>query len=506
MKLVRLLPLALVFCSCGERIQDPDRRDRQSPVETMFLTITDAPSARGTPEAPLPYATSGVTFTLRIEARGRLNELLRDFDGYVQLGVTPGILQSIEGAAVEGRNVRLTGGVAEGVRVTFARAYGETRLTVEEAGYLPHDPNDAVPPACADGMDNDGDGRADFPADYGCAAPNDDTERAGSYAQATSEPIYFASPRLSDVQGHGSTSPLINERITVTEGTLVVTRINVSGFWVTDIADTSCGGMPCYNSIFMFNFRLPEGLRPCDRLSRLQGTVAEFVSTTQFSQPAWTVAPDGLWIDRDRSGECPIPDATVITAAMLNSADTSLEALESGLVRIENATFSPNIGPGSRNSDEPNRLHCMRSGMNVTCDFRPGVSNCDLNNDNRIDYTPGNGVDVTEGDCANVCQRTAGCSEWTNWLRFGQLAVDLPMQSTTASRIIIAPREAIANFDPEVPPATGALAVTGTLKQVGPNWIIEPRCTQDLVLNLPGQTVLRARESCLLPRTVTEEP
>jgi hypothetical protein len=36
----------------------------------------------------------------------------------------------------------------------------------------------AEPPACQDGYDNDGDGRADYPDDPGCSAPDDDDERS----------------------------------------------------------------------------------------------------------------------------------------------------------------------------------------------------------------------------------------------------------------------------------------------------------------------------------------
>lgn len=481
--------------SCGAPVRDPDRRDRgNGAVASVFVTITEG--ARGTVAMPLPFSTTGVTFTLRIEARGADHRPVSGFHGHVALSVTPGVLQRIEGPGVVGRSVRLSDGVAEGIRVTFARAYGETRIWAEEQGYDPADPNTGRSPACANGIDDDGDGRLDFPGDYGCAAPNDDSETGGSYAAGASEPIHFGSPRIYDVQGGAATTPLLNERVTIDRGTLVVTRVSVSGFWVTDISDTSCSGRPCYNSLFAFNFRLPEGMRPCDRLSRLQGTVQEFVSTTQLSQPSWRVAPDGLWISPERSGDCPIPEPVTIAPTALANPDVDLEPYESSLVRVTDVVLAPNIGP--------DRVSCRRAGSTLACDFAPGRSNCDRNDDGVINFD-----DPDEGGCANTCQRTPGCSEWTNWVRFGQLAVDFAAgQPAGVSRLIIAPREAISDFNPLMQPVNPgeAVTVTGTLKQVGPNWIVEPRCTEDLVIPHTGMTVRRANQSCVTPRTVTEEP
>ncbi len=476
--------------SCNGPIVDPDRRDREGDVASVFVTITTGD--RGSPAMPRPYAATSVTYTVRIEAR-RSDGSPVSGRPWVSVNVSPGALESLEGPDVRGRNVQLTNGVVDGLRLTFSRSYGETRIAAEESGYVPA-ALEAMP-QCANGRDDDGDGRTDFPADYGCAAANDDSERGGSYALGTSEPIFFASPRIADVQGSGTTSALVNERVSISAGTLVVTRISVDGFWVTDTADTSCGGMPCNNSLFAFNFRLPEGLRPCDRLSLLQGSVQEFVSTTQLGQPAWAVAPDGLWVDRATSGACPIPAAVEITPMTADAI--SLERIENSVVRVRDVTLSPNIGP--------DRPMCTVGSMGLaTCNFAPGRSNCDADGDNRIDFT-----NPPESQCANACQVAVGCSEWTGWTRFGQLAVDMPMAAATGVRIVISPRDADSNFNPIQPAGATArhgVAITGTLKQVGPNWIIEPRCIDDLVLQGDGQMVRDANDSCTQPRSVTEEP
>lgn len=235
-------------------------------------------------------------------------------------------------------------------------------------------------------------------------------------------------------------------------GLLAVTRISVSGFWVTDTSRVFCpaegGGMRrCASSLFSFNFRLPEGMRPCDRLSRLSGTVQEFVGTTQMSQPAWTIPAEGLFTDQ--SGMCPIPEAVVLRpkamGEMVSSApalevldmasmDEALEPLENALVRLQNVTIPQNVGPARASCD-------MAMG---TCTYAPGRSNCDFTGDNVVDFD-----NPLEALCANTCQKTTGCSEWTGWIRFGQMAVDFgENQPGNVQRFIIAPREAIPNFEP----------------------------------------------------------
>ncbi|MBL8684545.1 MAG: hypothetical protein JNK05_35550 [Myxococcales bacterium] len=508
---IGLLALTAAFAgSCSNTpLPDPGSEDRaNNGVSTMRVTITGATN-RGLPETPLAFDATH-EFTVKVEALGRDGNPVPTFNGTAQIAVTPGVMTNISGPNVTGRLVRLSAGVAEGIVVRFVRAYGETRISAEEQGYdLRTEPGN---PSCADGMDNDMDGRVDYPADYGCAAPNDDSERGGSYAQGVSNAIFIGTPTVDDVQGSGGTSPLLNERVNITRGSLVVTRISVSGFWVTDTARVFCpaegGGMRrCANSLFSFNFRLPEGMRPCDRLARLSGTVQEFVSTTQMAQPSWNIPPEGLFTDR--SGTCPIPEAVVLRPTamgempssapaleVLDMSDMSerLEPLENAIVRLQNVVLSQNVGPARASCD-------MAAG---TCTFGPGRSNCDLRGDR------GDGVvnfdDPLEALCANTCQKTVGCSEWTGWIRFGQMAVDFAQnQPANVQRFIIAPREAISNFDPLNQPAPGVRAtVTGTLKQVGPNWIVEPRCTVDLVFDGRG-TVLAPNASCVTPRAIGEE-
>ncbi len=506
--------IAAGILSCGPALPDPGRGDREN-NGVLSVRVLISGGDVGDPLHPRPYSDDS-SYIVDLAVLGANGLPVPNFNGTLSLSVIPGVLTSINGASATGRVVRLTNGVATGVQLNFRRAYGETRIFAAEEGYEPAaDPTRA---ACSNDEDDDRDGRKDFPGDYGCRAPNDDSERGGSYAEGASEPIFIGRPSVDDVQGSGARSPLLNERITIDRGPLVVTRISVSGFWLTDTSRVFCpapggGQRRCANSLFAFNFRLPDNMRGCDQLRVLQGTVQEFVSTTQLSQPAWSIAPEGFYTER--SASCPIPDAVVLRPRMLNAmgmatempatreleevldmADVStvLEPLENGMVRLQNVMLSQNVGPA--------RVTC--DAALGTCNFAPGRSNCDVTGDNVVDFN-----NDQENFCANLCQKTRDCSEWTGWVRFGQMAVDyVEHQPLGIQRFIIAPLFAISNFNPVNQPAPGVPAtVTGTLKQVGPNWIVEPRCTVDLLYATDPRFMAppRARESCVTPRTIAEE-
>lgn len=487
----RRLSLALLLLGCGANIEDQNLRDRAGGVARVQV---DAAGDRGSADAPLPYATTGVDFTVRVEVFGRDNRRITNFNGYLALSMEPGLILSVDAPGALGTYVKLQNGLAENVRVRVARGYGPSRIWAEEAGYIPADPQRAPAPACANGRDDDGDGFVDFPADTGCAAANDDSEQGGSYAAGTSEPIYFDTPNLADVQGQSAVSPLLDERVTIRgwanpapppansrRHRLVVTQTDNSGFFVTDIDDRSCTdamGMPapCYNSLYSFNFRAPDGMRPCDLLLTLTGSVAEFVSTTQLAQPGYQVGV--AWRPNDSAvGACLIPDPLVLTPQMVGNT-ALMERYESGLVRVENVTMPEIVGP-------------LRPGDGMP---RAGQTNCDLTGDGRVDFD-----NEAEAACSNACDADVRCSEWNSWVRYGQVKVTLP---GGVGRVGIAVRIIDPNFDPQNPPGRVA-TVTGTLRQVGPNWIIGPRCDTDFAIGT--RTVRRVQDTCLHERSLSEE-
>lgn len=125
-------------------------------------------------------------------------------------------------------------------------------------------------PACSDGVDNDGDGKLDFPTDTGCLRPSSDTE-----ACAISEAIVVATmPQVSgttvgatndyrppggSVNGHlcststnsSATAPDVTIQLDVpTMDTLSLTLSPVSYDSTHVLLDSTCGGTPieCYDN------------------------------------------------------------------------------------------------------------------------------------------------------------------------------------------------------------------------------------------------------------------
>lgn len=480
---------ALVLADCGGELPDYAEGDRGTDG-VAWVRVTTAGN-RGMPDAPLPFSTEGVPLAVRLEAFRRDNTPARSFNGYLRLSMSPGLVLSVEGPSALGSYVRATNGVAEGITVRVARGYGQARVWAEDNGYVPVDPLRTPRPACSNGLDDDGDGRVDYPADTGCAAANDDNEVGGSFAVGTSEPIYFDTPLISDVQGRAAQSPLLNERITLRgrilptapepgdrRHRLVVTQTDNSGFFITDIDDRSCDGQACYNSIYSFNFRSPDGMRVCDLVQTLTGSVAEFVSSTQLSQPGYQVGL--LWRPNDpQAGPCLVPDPVVITQALARD-EVQLERLESGIVRLENVILPTLVGPGRAPNGIP----------------MPGATNCDANNDGRIEYDGG-----IEDQCATACANNPSCSEWTSWARFGQVLVTLP-GGGAVTRLGVNARAVDPTFDPTRRRAPSA-TITGTLRQVGPNWVVQPRCGAEIVY--AGMPVRRPNEVCLFERPLSED-
>ena len=487
----RALALFTLVAACGQHLAEPWDRARGA-VASLRVSVS---GDRGTRDRPLPFSDTGTPFTLAVEALDAQGAVLQGFDGYVVLSVSPGELGDVRAADAVGNVVRLARGRADGVRLRVTRGFGEVRVWAEDTGYVPVDPARVPAPRCSNGADDDGDGRADFPSDPGCEAANDDTEEGGSFAAGASEALFFATPLISDVQGRAAQSPLADTRVTI-EGRaevtapapddrvhrLVVTQTDNQGFFVTDIDDRACEGAPCFNSLYSFNFRTPDGMRPCDLLTTLTGSVAEFVSSTQLAQPGFQVGV--AWHPDDPAvGACLIPDATVLDGATVRDP-ALMERYESGLVRAADVTLPTTLGPMLAPQGHP----------------MPGATNCDLNGDGRISY----GGNV-EGNCANDCLADTTCSEWSAWLRYGQLTVSLvTAMGEAAARVAIAPRAVSPRFDPQHPTGpTGT--ITGTLRQVGPNWIIQPRCEQDLVIAGDGQSVRPTSATCLHERSIGEE-
>lgn len=484
--------LAVAGLSCTTQKEFPDR------TEAMFVgvrLVSGAPLP-GPMDAPLPLVLDGeLDLEVDLIARRRDGSPDPSFNGFVRISSEPGTVVAVTGPEASGRNVRLTAGQAAGHLVRIRNARGATRIWAEDIGYQPGDP--AAAPACANGIDDDGDGTIDFPNDPGCAFANDDTEGGGLYAAGVSQPIYVAQPRLGDVQGRGATTPYEQEGVEVATKApngvdcavdpascpnLIVTRISSDGFNVTDTTDPNG-----FNHMFAFTFNAPGGLRVCDRITSLSGTAVEFFGFTELSFPSFELHP---WRFPTQSspgdGPCQVPEPVGIDP---DSADNGalLERIESALVRIENGVVGANFGP------EP-----------AAGGFGPNKSNCDLDGNGFIDFdTPGS----NEADCANACGTDPQCVEWTGFASRGNYRVVLPnlksIQVNTRS---------VSQFDPVAMRGKPIRVLSGTLRNFSGGslrWTIEARCPDDLVCDEPSQAActtgpkdaVSSQIACVFPRT-----
>ncbi|MBX3191712.1 MAG: hypothetical protein KF819_32265 [Labilithrix sp.] len=484
----------------------------------LVVEIDPAVNA-GSLEAPLDLAVD-TPIPFRVTIRALLPDGTQDasFNRFVRISSKPGAVEPLVGPGTDGRNVALTGGESATVEVRIANAYGRTFIVADDLGYIPADPLRDPPPACSNGIDDDGDGKVDYPADEGCAFANDDAEEGGSYAEGASRPIFFKLPRIADVRGlrcdakgcsgNGRT-PYPKEQILLDTGyrddpnlppfvhNTVVVRISSDGFYATDLDDKRGG----FNSIFAFNFNAPPRMRVCDRLKTYGGTANEFFGFTQMSYPTWTLEE---WDPSRRL--CMVPEPELLSPGVI--IDTSnLLRLSGNLVRVQTlpdrssiAKVTPKFGPG----DAPRGA----GGL-----FAPteDATNCDLDKNGRIEFVAGN----PENDCAQACSNDPECTEWSNYAARSTFRITVT-DSNGQSKAIQADATASASFDPVAMKGKEIRAFSGTLHYFsgGSQFTIEARCKDDIIIDLasapfPSDTRTDLKQpppplACVFPRTFLE--
>lgn len=508
--MMRSRPLLLLGATCALVVFAPSCDDGFGSVRgqrRLEVELQDREAVSGERLNPLPLTVDDPK-PLRVIVRALRTDgsIDSDFNGFVRLSAKPGAIEPLSGPDTEGRNVKLVQGESRAVDVRLVNAYGTTYILADDLGYVPVDPLSDPPPKCADGIDNDGDGRVDFPADDGCAFANDDSEEGATYAQGASTPIFFSLPRIADIRGlrcqdpatcsgTGAT-PYPKEQIQVDTGyhdkrdpqtgelrqefdfSVVVSRISSDGFYATDVADPRNAG---FTSIFSFNFNAPPRMRVCDRLKTFGGTATEFFGFTQISYPTWTLEE---WDPRQR--RCLVPDVEPLSPSEVNDNGILLR-LSGGLVRVETTAekrpgdpssrdfvvrVTPKFGPG----DVPR----------VGAGFAPGpdATNCDFNKDGRIDFALGS----PEGECSNACTQDKECTEYSNYLarRTFRLTVTDANQQIGA---IQADASTTATFDPLAMKGKELRSFSGTLHffSGGAQYTIEARCSDDIVVDLGAQ-------------------
>jgi len=446
-----VLALALMSAAaCEQKLEGPSG--------AVAFRVTKFDAAEDWGEAfPLPFAGSERLFTFTVEPVG-------GFNGWVKIDVQPGLVTRLgcnppacgpcDTATAIGSNMLVPDAPVSaclGVRL----AYGRTHILVKDIGFVPAPPDTA---ACGDGLDNDGDGLVDYGDDGGCAYANDDTETGGDFIVGASPDIVFENPRIEDVQGGVSVSPLSGQAVTISAGTLIVTRISSEGLYLTDITPRNPGGG--YNSIYAFNFNTPWGLRECDQLSMIDGIVGEFLGFTELSYPAWQVmnAQDRVEVPQS-SADCPIPDPVTLTPELL--ADVAgMEAYESGLVQVQFGHISSSF------------------------------ISCDLNGDGFVEY------EGEEDACAADCNENPECTELTQYFQYGQWNLNV-----SGTKVFVVSQDAYPDFNPRANAGQSLELVRGTLKHIEfiePPWIMEIRCRDDLVFQ--GGEIMPIYQACVPPQ------
>lgn len=522
---------------------------RETPLGRIEDPNGDNTAFVGSRLAPLPLVVDAPQpFKLVVRALDRFGNPDPSFNGYVRISAKPGAVEPVTGAGGDGRNLKLTDGASEEVAVSVTNAYGTTYILADDIGYQPADALGEPRPQCANGIDDDGDGLIDFPADDGCAFANDGTEAGGTYEQGASHPIFYQLPRIADARGlrclmagDGSVScsgsgrtPYPGQQLFLDTGyhdkrdedgiiiadydfDLVVTRIATNGFYVTDTSDTRGG----FNSAFAFNFNAPPGMRVCDRLKSFAGTAGEFFGLTQISYPTWTLEE---WRKGDRP--CGVPEPRVLMPSDIEP--TSLLPLTSSLVRVRHqlndagvalseVRITPKFGPGYmpcvNELGEPLDVRsCIDDPLSR---FVPAVeagTDCDLNHDGEIQFflpkLPGdNGPskESKEGVCSKTCQADAECTEYSNFASrstFRLTAVD----ALGVKSAIQANATAAAEFHPLEQKGQPLKSFTGTLHffSGGAQYTIEARCQDDIVVDMNAEP-LPPDAACVFPRTDIDE-
>jgi hypothetical protein len=473
---------------------------RVGPAKRLMLKLLP-PSDPGAPNKRIPLSlVNPTTFVMNIEALNRDGTRDVNMNGYVRFTIKPGSVIAVTHPRAAGRSVRLETGLVENVAVSVVGAYGDSAIWAEEAGYEPGDPLAAQPPQCADRIDNDNDGRIDFPSDEGCAASNDNGETNGTFASGATNLLFFAYPRIADIRGAdtgGGATPFPKQQIRIDTGyrsdgntyewDAVVTRLSSDGFYVSDT-----GEKRGFGSIFAFNFNPPPGMRVCDRLKSFGGTVVDFFGFTEVTYPTWTLEE---WDPAKRP--CLVPEPLVILPRQTDAA--SLRKVTAGLVRVATqgdleVHVTKHFG---RNKPAP-----PPEGAPASQGYFPtdDASNCDLNEDGRVDFNRD-----PERACAAKCTADPECTEYSNYESRSAFRFVVVDKTTGDTGNVQGNGTVSPNFDPIALRGKPLRSFTGTLRffSGGTQFTIEARCQDDIVVDL-DKSPIPSDKACVYPRTIID--
>ena len=114
------VPLVAISLSCGTSF--PDRANH----ERLVVTRKDGNFGSPTARLPINFSPSNQV-KIKIEARDRDGNVDTSFNGFVRVSIRPGTIYAV-GSGADGRNVKLTNGVADDVPISVIAAYGDARI------------------------------------------------------------------------------------------------------------------------------------------------------------------------------------------------------------------------------------------------------------------------------------------------------------------------------------------------------------------------------------------
>lgn len=513
----------------------------------------DAPN-RGSRACPRPFAEAAepVRLTFRARALDRSGALMPDFSGSAMVDVRPGVLANV---GPSGLRIQFQQGQAE-AEVAIAQAYGDVRLWVEDCG------SPGAPGSFATGVSQPL--HFDFPrltelnrtadnttspmrprTDNICALGGDN--RYGIGVDYDGEAA-FVGPSYKSGEKVDAPPPAIGNYVRIegctrarhnqlrqqgehcARGPLVVTGIDNSGFYVTDINPRA--QLTGFNHVYAFNFNYPDNLQVGDVLTRLQGGPVEFAGTTQISNPNWV--RDGA----SPTSESLVPEPFHITPAIYsesiydfgrNARDVmNLEINEGALVCVDNIAPAAVLRNCDSNGDgRMNRRVCRISRdrpLPSLCREAPGrtsrllrceedwiaanycfslsekaFSSCGLQFEDDSGTLRSAGRIPYSGEycCERLCYSDPACTEEAAYLEFGQWTGEMKGRyaldsGETALKLAFVTRDADPSFDPfafaqaqldKPPEARETLRIVGNLRHVlaaRPVWVVVARRPSDI--------------------------
>ena len=485
------------------------------PEVAYFEIVLSEDSRRGSPEAPEPFPSSiPARATMRLVARTHDGEVARNYNDTARVTVVPG--------EIVGQRDRVPFVKGEAVfDVSWRFSFDETHIWIEDAGEDPLTD-------CENGRDDDGDGREDV-RDPDCQRGAPDQARTGvatdarraTQATGISEPLYFARPRIRDVQFSPrctTDTPLSGQNASVETGMLIVTGTTQSGLYVTDMSGPEGG----YNSVYLFTFGNPGDVRRGDRLCSIAGNAAEFVGNTQLNFPSFVNADfdrNGVITEGDRVpcdlespeiiGVEAVPEPVRLTAAHLAPGGGEVPddfyrfcGIDGAALSVDDATdcnAARNAIPSELRRESV--IDCARDDFDLEphehalVRFESAVvstrfERCDENGDGRIDRGRGS----PEGACEEDCNEDPLCSVLSSLELFGQFSMGVdcqgaPGQWTCAGKAYVSFRDTLGSsgFDPMAESGKHFGAIIGHLRHLQPgagvpsSWIVEPRIPEDFV-------------------------